>query len=65
MGAMEVHHFGGTVPAANRASSIYFAMPAVAIGGDDVVALVLPVGDIAATVVDLVATGEPTAAGER
>ncbi|MDD7939593.1 chemotaxis protein CheB [Actinomycetospora lutea] len=53
-GAVAVHDLGGIVLAADRASSAHFAMPEAAIGRDDAVDLVLPVGEIAAALVDLV-----------
>jgi two-component system chemotaxis response regulator CheB len=45
-GAVAVHDFGGTVFAADQASSKHFAMPAAAIGRDDAVDEVLPVTQI-------------------
>lgn len=53
-GAVAVHQFGGTVFAADPASSAYPAMPAAAVGRDDTVDAVLPVDDIARAVVALV-----------
>lgn len=50
-GAVAVHDFGGTVLAADEASSAHFAMPAAAIARDDAVDRVLPVDDIAAALV--------------
>ncbi|MFR9802364.1 chemotaxis protein CheB [Pseudonocardia sp. RS010] len=45
-GAVAVHEFGGTVLAADEASSAHFAMPAAAIGRADVVDRVLSVDEI-------------------
>jgi two-component system chemotaxis response regulator CheB len=45
-GAVAVHDLGGTVIAADRASSAVFGMPAAAIGRDDAVHHVLPVDEI-------------------
>ncbi|MHC1557889.1 chemotaxis protein CheB [Actinomycetospora sp. C-140] len=53
-GAVAVHDLGGTVLAADRASSANFGMPEAAIGRDDAVDRVLPVTRIPATLVDLV-----------
>jgi chemotaxis response regulator CheB len=47
-GATVVHDFGGTVIAADRTSSGYFAMPGAAIARDDAVDQILPVDSIAA-----------------
>jgi two-component system chemotaxis response regulator CheB len=46
-GASAVHRFGGTVIAADEASSAHFGMPGETIGRDDAVDHVLPVDDIA------------------
>jgi two-component system chemotaxis response regulator CheB len=54
-GAVAVHEFGGMVLAADQASSANFAMPAAAIGRDDVVDAVLPVDDIAQALTTLAA----------
>lgn len=64
-GAVAVHDFGGTVLAADEASSAHFAMPAAAIGRDDAVDLVLPVGDIPAALVSLLAPSLPSTAQDR
>jgi len=48
-----VHDFGGTVIAADEASSAYFAMPEAAISRDDAVDYVLPADDIPALLVSL------------
>jgi two-component system chemotaxis response regulator CheB len=53
-GAVAVHDLGGTVLAADRASSAHFAMPEAAIGRDDAVDRVLPLEAIPAALVDLV-----------
>jgi two-component system chemotaxis response regulator CheB len=45
-GAVAVHDLGGTVIAADRASSTHFSMPEAAIGRDDAVNHVLPVDEI-------------------
>lgn len=52
-GAVALHDFGGTVIAADEASSACFAMPAAAISRDDAVDQVLPVGEIAARLICL------------
>jgi len=52
-GAVAVHDFGGTVIAADKASSAYPAMPEAAISRDDAVDYVLPVGEIAALLISL------------
>ncbi|MCE3553121.1 chemotaxis protein CheB [Pseudonocardia sp. RS11V-5] len=64
-GAVAVHDFGGTVLAADEASSAHFAMPAAAIARDDAVDRVLPVDDIAAALVASLGHGDspPTTAG--
>lgn len=64
-GAVAVHDFGGTVIAADEASSAYFGMPGAAIGRDDAVDQVLPVDEIPALLISLTgATRNPeTAAG--
>jgi two-component system chemotaxis response regulator CheB len=54
-GAGAVHRLGGTVLAADRASSAYFGMAEAAIEREEVVDRVLPVDLIAAALVDLVA----------
>lgn len=60
-GATAVHDFGGTVIASDKESSAHFAMPAAAIGRDDAVDHVVPVGKIAALLVSIV--GEPEREG--
>jgi two-component system chemotaxis response regulator CheB len=45
-GAVAVHDFGGTVLAADRASSEHYGMPSAAIGRDGVVDHVVPVDEI-------------------
>ncbi len=45
-GAVAVHDFGGTVIAADRASSEHFGMPSAAIGRDDAVDHIAPVDEI-------------------
>jgi two-component system chemotaxis response regulator CheB len=52
-GAVAVHDFGGTVIAADKASSEWFGMPEAAIGRDDAVDQVLPVGEIPALLISL------------
>jgi len=52
-GAVAVHDFGGTVIAADKASSAYSGMPESATGRDDAVDYVLPVGDIPALLISL------------
>lgn len=52
-GAVAVHDFGGTVIAADKASSAYFGMPEAAIGRDDAVDHVLAVGEIPALLISL------------
>lgn len=52
-GAVALHDFGGTVIAADKASSAYFAMPEAAISRDDAVDYVLPAGDIPALLISL------------
>jgi two-component system chemotaxis response regulator CheB len=49
-----LHHFGGTVVASDLGSSEYIGMPAAAIGRDEIVDHVLPLSQIADTVVELV-----------
>ena len=61
-GATVVHDFGGTVIAADQASSEHFAMPAAAIARDDAVDYVLPVDRIA-TVLQQLVSAEST--GDR
>jgi two-component system chemotaxis response regulator CheB len=46
-GSVAVHDLGGTVIAADRASSAVFGMASAAIGRDDAVDHALPVGEIA------------------
>jgi two-component system chemotaxis response regulator CheB len=53
-GAAALHHFGGKVVASDLASSEYIGMPAAAIGRDEIVDHVLPLSQIADTVVELV-----------
>lgn len=55
-GATAVHDFGGRTIAADRESSQHYDMPAAAIGRDDAVDEVLPVDDIAARLVALIAS---------
>lgn len=57
-GAVAVHDFGGTVIAADEESSAYFGMPGAAIGRDDAVDHVLPVGEIPALLISLTEAGE-------
>jgi two-component system chemotaxis response regulator CheB len=57
-GAVAIHDFGGTVIAADRASSAWFGMPEAAIGRDDAVDYVLPVDEIPELLVSL--AKEPT-----
>ena len=45
-GALAVHDLGGTVVAADRASSAHYGMPSAAIGRDGAVTHVLPVDEI-------------------
>jgi CheB methylesterase len=52
-GAVALHDFGGTVIAADEASSRYFGMPEAAMGRDDAVDHVLPVGDIPGLLISL------------
>jgi chemotaxis response regulator CheB len=52
-GAAAVRDFGGTVIAADKRSSAYFAMPEAAIDRDDAVNHVLPVGEIPALLISL------------
>ncbi|HEY7260435.1 MAG TPA: chemotaxis protein CheB [Trebonia sp.] len=52
-GAVAVHDFGGTVIAADKASSAYPGMPEAAISRGDAVDHVLPVGEIAALLISL------------
>ena len=52
-GAVAVHDFGGTVIAADKTSSAYYAMPEAAIGRDDAVNHVLPVDEIPALLISL------------
>ena len=53
-GAVAVHDLGGTVIAADRASSAQFGMPSAAIGRDDAVTHVLPVEEIPRLLAELV-----------
>jgi two-component system chemotaxis response regulator CheB len=53
-GAVAVHDLGGTVIAADRASSTVFGMAAAAIGCDDAVNHVLPVDEIPRLLADLI-----------
>ena len=52
-GAVAVHDFGGTVIAADTASSAYSGMPEAAISRDDAVDQVLPAGAISALLIFL------------
>jgi two-component system, chemotaxis family, protein-glutamate methylesterase/glutaminase len=52
-GAVAVHEFGGTVIAADKASSAYFGMPEAAISRGDAVDHVLPIGEIPALLISL------------
>jgi two-component system chemotaxis response regulator CheB len=52
-GALAVHDFGGTVIAADKLTSAHFGMPEAAIGRDDAVDHVLPVGEIPALLISL------------
>jgi two-component system, chemotaxis family, protein-glutamate methylesterase/glutaminase len=62
-GAVAVHDFGGTVIAADKASSAYFGMPEAAISRDDAVDHVLPVGEIPALLISL--TGPRVRSNQR
>lgn len=62
-GAVAVHDLGGTVIAADRASSAVFGMPAAAIGRDDAVDRVLPVDEIPGMLTALLLPADPTATG--
>jgi two-component system chemotaxis response regulator CheB len=53
-GAVAVHDLGGTVIAADRASSAQFGMPSAAIDRDDAVDHVLPVNEISRLLNDLI-----------
>jgi two-component system chemotaxis response regulator CheB len=53
-GAVAVHDFGGVVVAADKASSTHFGMAEAAIGRDDAVDYVLPVGEIPALLTSLI-----------
>lgn len=55
-GATALHQFGGTVIAADEASSSHFQMPAAAIMRDEAVDYVMDVDEIGAFVVKLLAT---------
>jgi two-component system chemotaxis response regulator CheB len=57
-GGTAIHEFGGTVIAADRASSEFFSMPEAAIGRDEIVDHVAPAGQIAALLAKLLADGE-------
>jgi two-component system chemotaxis response regulator CheB len=63
-GALAVHALGGTVIAADEASSAHFAMPAAAIARDDAVDLVLPVDAIPAALLSLLTRPTEPVAGE-
>ncbi len=52
-GAVALHDFGGTVIAADKASSAYSSMPEAAIGRDDAVDYVLPVSEIPPLLISL------------
>lgn len=52
-GAVAVHQFGGTVLAADEASSPHLAMPAAVISRDEVVDEVLPVVETAKVLIGL------------
>jgi chemotaxis response regulator CheB len=52
-GAVALHDFGGTVIAADKASSAYPSMPEAAISRDDAVDYGLPAGDIPALLISL------------
>lgn len=52
-GAVALHDFGGTVIAADKATSAYFGMAEAAISRDDAVGHVLPVGEIPALLISL------------
>lgn len=56
-GAVALDTLGGTVIAADKASSAYFGMPEAAISRDDAVRHVVPVGEIAALLISLVPRG--------
>lgn len=58
-GATALHHLGGMVIASDRASSEHFAMPEAAILRDEVVDYVLPLGDIATRLAELVVALQP------
>jgi two-component system, chemotaxis family, protein-glutamate methylesterase/glutaminase len=61
-GAVAVHDFGCTVIAADKASSAYPAMPEAAMGRDDAVDHVLPVGEIPALLISLTSATDRRAA---
>jgi two-component system, chemotaxis family, protein-glutamate methylesterase/glutaminase len=64
-GACAVHLRGGTVLAADRASSTYFAMAEAAIARDDTVDRVLPVDALPAALVAAVAAVREASSGRR
>lgn len=64
-GAVALHDFGGTVIAADKASSAYPAMPEAAIGRDDAVDYVLPTDDIPALLVSLTRKHGASGTGSR
>jgi two-component system chemotaxis response regulator CheB len=63
-GALAVHLLDGIVIAADRATSLHFAMPSAAIARDDAVDLVLPVDAIPAALLSLLGSA-PGPAGEQ
>lgn len=58
-GAVALHALGGTVIAADKASSAYFGMPEAAISRDEAVRHVVPVGEIAALLISLTRSAPP------
>jgi two-component system, chemotaxis family, protein-glutamate methylesterase/glutaminase len=60
-----VHDFGGTVIAADKASSAYFAMAEAAISRDGAVDYVLPVGEIPALLISLVTASRSVVTSQR